>query len=195
MPEKEREADDDLDEDLNLFNVYPDPIHFVELLKKVDRADISSDLLLKLLENYRDMKGRPGEDSMTYVQLISIDMAVDGLVSKYRILHKLQIIMQMQSRLAEGTTSNILRKPNQLLSFIFHVLDSANMSIQDRNQDPSAPNSNSDEIMFEDGDSDDEEPGPESIGPDDELIETTITLLLSILEGQSGEYLASLKTI
>lgn len=97
--------------------------------------------------------------------------------------------MQMQNRLAEGTTSNILRKPNHLLSFIFHVLDSANMSIQqDQNQAASRLNLNSDENMFEEEDSDDEDPGSEHIGPDDELIETTITLLLSILEGKPAYF-------
>lgn len=73
LPEKELQAsEDEFDEDLNLFNIYPDPIHFVQLLKNLDRADISSDLFLKLLENYRDMKGRPGDDSMAYVDLLSL---------------------------------------------------------------------------------------------------------------------------
>jgi hypothetical protein len=35
----------------------------------------------------------------------------------------------------------------------------------------------------EDGDSDDETQGSEVVGPDDEMIETAISLLLAILEG------------
>ncbi|KDR83776.1 hypothetical protein GALMADRAFT_236141 [Galerina marginata CBS 339.88] len=165
------QTEDDFDADLNLFNLYPDPAHFVQLLKLFDRGDIASALFLRLLENYRDMKGRPGEDSM-------------------RILHELQIIILMQNRLSEGTNSNILRKPDQLLSFIFHVLDSASITVQG-NQASSLSNGNSqipsrpsieNEDMFEEGDSDDEAPDSEVIGPDDELVETAITLLLSILE-------------
>lgn len=98
--------------------------------------------------------------------------------------------MQMQNRLSEGTTSNILRKPNHLLTFIFHVLDSANMSIQQdlgSGSNRVSTASSADDDVLEEGDSDDEDPeDSEAIGPDDELIETAITLLLSILEGQNA---------
>ena len=56
--------DDAFRVDLNLFNLYPDPVHFVETLKIFDRSDISSALFLRLLENYRDMKSSGGRDSM-----------------------------------------------------------------------------------------------------------------------------------
>ena len=36
----------------------------------------------------------------------------------------------------------------------------------------------------EEGDSDDEQDDLKTVGPDDELVETAITLLLSILEGK-----------
>ena len=95
------------------------------------------------------------------------------------------MIMQMQMRLSEGTTSNILRKPDHLLSFIFHVLDAASMTLEagadaGPHRRPRSPV----EDILEDADSDDEAPDSEVIGPDDELIETAITLLLSILEGK-----------
>ncbi|KAJ3501037.1 hypothetical protein NLJ89_g9525 [Agrocybe chaxingu] len=122
----------------NLFNLYPDPLHFVEFLKVLERGDLASLIFVRLLESYRDIKGRVNEDPS-------------------RVLHKLQIIMQMQKHLSEGTTSNILRKP-----------DTGNTSSLDYD--------------LLDGDSDDEGPDSEVIGPDDELIETAITLLLSILE-------------
>ncbi|KAF8974323.1 hypothetical protein BDZ97DRAFT_1900021 [Flammula alnicola] len=158
---KQIEDDETEDVDANLFNLFPDPVHFVQLLKQFDRGDIASAIFLKLLENYRDMKGRATEDSM------------------------MSIIMQMQKRLSEGTTSNILRKPDQLLSFIFHVLDAASITVQDGGGSTTssgrAPASPPDDT-FEDADSDDEAPDSEVIGPDDELIETAITLLLSILE-------------
>jgi len=51
---------------MNLFQLYPDPSHFVQLLKQFERGDIASNLFIQLLENYRDRKGRKGEeDSMT----------------------------------------------------------------------------------------------------------------------------------
>lgn len=84
--------------------------------------------------------------------------------------------MQMQKRLSEGTTSNILRKPDKLLPFIYHILASANIT------DTSSGDGESMELREDD--SDDEDQGQNIIGPDDELIETAITLLLSILESK-----------
>ncbi|KAF9534898.1 hypothetical protein CPB83DRAFT_901829 [Crepidotus variabilis] len=161
LPQATGDQEEEPSFDLNLFDLYPDPVHFVETLKQFDRGDLSSSLFVTLLENYRDMKTRPTEDSMS-------------------ILHQLQIIMQMQKRLSEGTTSNILRKPDKLLSFIFHVLSSATMTTSgnETRRDDSSNNNN----MLDEADSDDEDAGPQIIGPDGDLIETTITLLLSILE-------------
>lgn len=62
--QNEMHSEDAFQVDLNLFNLYPDPVHFVEMLKAFDRVDISSTIFLRLLEHYRDMKSRPGEDSM-----------------------------------------------------------------------------------------------------------------------------------
>jgi len=106
-------------------------------------------------------------------------------LSVNRVLHNLQIATQMQKRLSEGTTSNILRKPANLLSFIFHVFESASLvlergPISGTKPYQEAPRTEDD---VDGADSDDEAAGSEAIGPDDELIETAITLLLSILEG------------
>lgn len=68
----QEEAEEDFNEDLNLFNLYPDPIHFVQLIKLIDRGDIASSLFLKLLEDYRDMKGLSNADSMKFVNAISL---------------------------------------------------------------------------------------------------------------------------
>jgi len=85
----------------------------------------------------------------------------------------------MQKRLSEGTTSSILRKPANLLSFIFHVFESASLELEP----DSISGTRQCQDILDDADSDDEVAGSEVIGPDDELIETAITLLLSILEG------------
>ena len=76
----------------------------------------------------------------------------------------------MQQRLSEGTTS-ILRRPDKLFPFIHRVLTSLNTE----------PTSKDDNLL--EGDSDDEEDGLNTIGAHHELLETTITLLLSVLEG------------
>ena len=95
--------------------------------------------------------------------------------------------MQMQAQMTEGDKSNILRKPDHLLTFILHVLQSSQITVPGepiprRARDDMIDADSDDEGL--EGDSDDDAPGSEVIGPDDELIETAITLLLSILEGE-----------
>lgn len=185
LPVNEPETATDID--INLFNLYPDPIHFVDLLKRLERGDIASNIFLKLLKNYWDMKERPGDGPMKYVSRIytSYSFYVYVVLSINRVLHTLQIVTQMQKKLSEGTTSNILRKPANLLSFIFHVFESASLVLEGGSMSGTKPcqEASRTEDILDDVDSDDEAPGSEAIGPDDELIETAITLLLSILEG------------
>jgi hypothetical protein len=66
MPGVLKDGNED-DLDLNIFDFFPDPVHFVELLKQLDRGDIASSIFIKLLEDYRDMKARSNEDSIKYV--------------------------------------------------------------------------------------------------------------------------------
>ncbi|KAF8812411.1 hypothetical protein BYT27DRAFT_6419485 [Phlegmacium glaucopus] len=149
--------------DTNLFDFYPDPAHFVDFLKTIERGDIVSDIFIQILESYRSLKSDANEDSM-------------------RTLHKLQIIMQMQKRLLSGdTASNILRNPDHLLSFILHVLESATIPVKNDGED-GFKNERFRLDEDDDDDSDDETPDSEVVGPDDEMIETAISLLLAILE-------------
>jgi hypothetical protein len=53
--------------DANIFGLFPDPLHFVRLLKDMDRVDVASDLFVRLLEAYRGEKSRSGSDSLRYV--------------------------------------------------------------------------------------------------------------------------------
>ncbi len=55
---------EDPDFDANIFDLYPDPLHFVRLLKDMDRGDISPGLFVRLLESYRSEKSRSGADSL-----------------------------------------------------------------------------------------------------------------------------------
>ena len=58
------QQDADSDVDTNLFNFYPDPAHFVEFLKTIERGDIVSDIFIQILESYRNLKSNANEDSM-----------------------------------------------------------------------------------------------------------------------------------
>jgi hypothetical protein len=102
--------------------------------------------------------------------------------------------MQMQKQLSEGTASNILKKPQQLLSFIHHVLESANSTLpepqtraetklEEKLRIVSLAPEVEEEVEYDD-DSDDDMPDSETIRPDGELVETAINLLLSVLEGK-----------
>lgn len=63
---------DDPNFDANIFDLYPDPLHFVNLLKSIDREDISSDLFVRLLEAYREAKSHSNGDSLRYVKIGSV---------------------------------------------------------------------------------------------------------------------------
>lgn len=111
--------------------------------------------------------------------------------------------MQMQQQLSEGTTSNILQRPRKMLSFILHVLETANNpgSTEPRQAERSSleeklrivPSISEAEDMTDEGDSDDDVSDSENVQPDDELVETALNLLLSVLEGNvfSGYTIAS----
>jgi hypothetical protein len=99
--------------------------------------------------------------------------------------------MQMQTHLSEGTTSNILQKTTHLLTFIKHVLEptatpsrpfkTAISPTVDAMLPTTVTSWKGD--LNPDSDSDDEK-DPSSIGPDDDIIETAVNLLLSVLEGK-----------
>ncbi|KAF7352810.1 RTP1-C1 domain-containing protein [Mycena venus] len=156
--------DDEVDLDSNILDLYPDPVHFVRFLKSIQRTDISSDLFVRLLESYRDSKIETNSDPT-------------------RTLLYLQLVVQMQTQLSDGP-STILGKPAHILSFVKHALESRGSESETKK--PSDPNpfkldiDKSDES--DEGDSDDDTPGADIIAPDDEMIETSINLLLAVLE-------------
>lgn len=71
MPQQVPESLDlaDPDFDANIFDLYPDPLHFVQLLKDMNRGDVSSDLFIRLLEAYREERSRSDSDSLRYVDI------------------------------------------------------------------------------------------------------------------------------
>ncbi|KAH9938290.1 uncharacterized protein B0H18DRAFT_1081018 [Fomitopsis serialis] len=97
----------ELDTDANLFDLRPDPAQFVRYLKSIERSDVSSELFVRLLEAYREMKAQSASDPL-------------------QTLLYLQLILQMQTQLAtDDSASSILNKPDHILSFIKHALESA----------------------------------------------------------------------
>lgn len=108
--------------------------------------------------------------------------------------------MQLQTQSTTGNTSTgILAKPSHILSFVKHALESANAPKQPAPSTSMSPSILEpkgrdlqglrivDEIEAQeetiDGDSDDEDEDTVPTAPDDEITETAINLLLSILEG------------
>jgi hypothetical protein len=118
----------------------------------------------------------------------------------YRTLLFLQLIVQVQSRMSRDDTSsnNILSKPEHVLTFIKHALQSDTVQDTPPKQASVDPSSHQgltkkdllivseddpDEDNDSESDSDDETPGLEGAGRSDEMTITALNLLLSVLEG------------
>lgn len=69
-PEDLRRAEEagELDADANLFNLRPDPTQFVRYLKSIGRSDISSEIFVRLLEAYREVKAQAESDPLRYAR-------------------------------------------------------------------------------------------------------------------------------
>ncbi|KAI0058878.1 hypothetical protein BV25DRAFT_1829628 [Artomyces pyxidatus] len=184
-PEDLKRAEDggDLDMDANILNLRPDPVQFVRFLKSLERADISSEVFVRLLEGYRELKAEKDGDPM-------------------RTLLFLQLVVQIQTQMSgeDASSSNILSKPEHILSFVQHALETGATSPttpvpkQIEARPRGAPGLTMDDLRIIerdedeieiDGDSDDEKPGLEGVPPDDEMTVTALNLLLAILEANS----------
>ncbi|KAJ6539322.1 hypothetical protein B0H19DRAFT_961303 [Mycena capillaripes] len=158
--------DEDIDLDTNIFDLYPDPAHFVRFLKTIQRTDISSDLFVRLLETYRDSKSETDGDPT-------------------RTLLYLQLVVQMQTQLSDGP-STVLGKPTHIISFVKHALDSGGRESEGKKEPAKINPFHLDLDGSEEGDSDDDTPGADIIYPDDEMIETAVNLLLAVLEANEN---------
>ena len=56
----------DMDPDANILNLRPDPVQFVALLKSLERADIVSQIFVRLLDAYREAKTDEDVDPTRY---------------------------------------------------------------------------------------------------------------------------------
>lgn len=109
--------------------------------------------------------------------------------------------MQIQNQLSSGDSAfNILKKPDHILSFIKHALQTATQKPAETRKTPvpkilaglkledlrivDAEDGDNDEIV--EGDSDDEdEPSAPREGSDEEMTSTALNLLLAVMEGMS----------
>ncbi|EMD40865.1 hypothetical protein CERSUDRAFT_91616 [Gelatoporia subvermispora B] len=175
-PETLQQAEDagELDVDANILDLKPDPVHFVRFLGSLKRSDITSEIFVKLLEAYRESRSDPDADPL-------------------RTLLYLQLIVQMQAQLSsDDPASSLLKKPDHILSFVKHALESDNARPTDTRQPPARTLLNTlrvdslriveeEDEELEGGDSDDE--ADDTGGSvDREMTLTALNLLLSILE-------------
>ncbi|KAI0723142.1 hypothetical protein C8Q76DRAFT_767130 [Earliella scabrosa] len=173
-PESLEQAEEagELDVDSNILGLKPDPVQLARFIKVMNRADVSSELFVKLLEGYRELRSQPEADPM-------------------RTLLYLQLVMQMQKQIPPDDTSSVLKKPEHILSFIKHALESPSQP----ERPASARRSDSDGLRMEDlrivpdesdeldeGDSDDEEPDTGAEPTADDMVTTSVKLLLTVLE-------------
>ena len=61
---KEAEKSGVLDVDANFLDLRPDPTHFVDFLVSLDRPDVTSDVFVRLLEGYKDLKASKESDPL-----------------------------------------------------------------------------------------------------------------------------------
>ena len=113
-----------------------------------------------------------------------------------RTLLFLQLIVRVQTRMSsDDPSSNILGRPEHVLTFIKHALQSEDTASKQVSVDPNprqgltmddlrmVSEEDPDDDGDKDGDSDDETPGLRGARPDDEMTITALNLLLSVLEG------------
>lgn len=99
--------------------------------------------------------------------------------------------MQMQTKLSSGSSkSDLLSRPDHILSFIKHTLSSKDVQSKSHENDNQSPKHGltladlritREEEMMEQRDSDDEDED-ENDESDDELFSTAVDLLLAVLE-------------
>ena len=121
----------------------------------------------------------------------------------YRTLLYLQLIVQIQDQLSSGDSAfDILKKPDHILSFIKHALQTATQKPAENSKPPASKaqtglkledlrivdvedDEDSDDI--DEGDSNDEdEPSAPREGSDEDMTSTALNLFLAVMEGNSG---------
>ena len=191
-PESLKQAEDagELDIDSNVLGLKPDPVQLVRFVQGMGRGDVSSEMFVKLLEGYRELRSQPNSDPLRYA-LLELNIDYPHLERHSRTLLYLQLVLQMQ-KLSAHDASGVLKTPEHILTFIKHALESPRSThIPTKQATPSAQLSMDnlrivplEEDEVEDGDSDDEEEGGNSEQSVEDITSTALKLLLAVLEGR-----------
>ncbi|KAI0092021.1 hypothetical protein BDY19DRAFT_983564 [Irpex rosettiformis] len=167
----------EFDLDANILGLRPDPAYFAGFLKSLDRPEIASEIFVRVLDAYRESKDAGDTDPL-------------------RTLLYLQLVVQLQAQLSNGDSSvNILKKPDQILSFIKHALETSQRRSNERSvirqkrgdglalEDLRIIEEGEDEEENSDGgDSDDEDASDNLATSSEDMTSTAVNLLLSVLE-------------
>jgi hypothetical protein len=158
-------------------------------LKSLGQAELASSIFVRLLEAYRESQQEDETRRDPRRSALFLLAAMYILNATIRALLLLQLVMQIQTTLTdskEGQT-NMLTQPGHILTFIKHALENtrkADRKLQYPRQSQVPSQDVNSAGNQSDSDSDDESPDSEAYTPDDEMAETSITLLLSVLEGE-----------
>ncbi|KZT60762.1 hypothetical protein CALCODRAFT_492023 [Calocera cornea HHB12733] len=149
---------------------HPDPKKVVDRLRAAGRKDVNAEFFVRMLDKYGEVHAKHGDtaDAMLYLQYVVA--------------------------MADTMGHSILEKPEHVLSFILHAMDSTVKRIPDA-KGPLQKTSKSPWQVVE-GDSDDEDTNGEEEEEEEEehedeeghdtLASTAVTLLLAVLEGASS---------
>ncbi|KAJ3980001.1 hypothetical protein F5890DRAFT_1558111 [Lentinula detonsa] len=163
----------ELDPGANVLDLYPEPRHFAE-----DTG----------ITGTTRMGTQFGSRGVLSSSILLLNQISSTLVY-------LQLIMQLQAEISDGSKSaGLFSKATQILAFIKQALETASSSPESVSQkNVASPGKgklrlsdlqlNSDEDRASEGDSDDDLSDSEAFTADDEMKEMSITLLLSVLEG------------
>ncbi|KAJ3891226.1 hypothetical protein GG344DRAFT_88397 [Lentinula edodes] len=151
----------ELDDTVNMLDLYPEPRHLAVFLKSMNGDDILSQFLVKLLEGYRDNKN-------------------SGNGNPVRTLLYLQLIIQFSK------SAGLFSKPSQILTFIKQALEAAASARPEPNYQKKKISNDEEDAEVSDGDRDDDLSDSETFTADNQMEETLIILLLSVLEANEN---------
>ncbi|KAG8745544.1 hypothetical protein FRC10_007722 [Ceratobasidium sp. 414] len=143
-------------EDDNPFSLRPNPSHFTQLLKSLERKDVASALFVRVLNEYQ----------------VTERMDVNPL----RTMLLLRLVLELQQKLG----SSVLTEPEHILQFVAHAIEP-----KQAEPTPNPVDKNLGSLRIVEVDSDDEN-DPDATQEQDEMALTAVTLLLSILEANEN---------
>ncbi|KAG8693806.1 hypothetical protein FRC08_008875 [Ceratobasidium sp. 394] len=143
-------------EDDNPLSLRPNPMHFAQLVKSLERKDVASALFVRILNEYK------------------VTRRMDA--NPLRTMLFLRLTLELQQKLG----SSVLTEPEHILQFVAHAIEPKRAESK-----PKPVDKNLGSLRIVDADSDDEN-DLEATQEQDEMALTAVTLLLSILEANGN---------